>query len=179
MHAFDRALGGLSRLLRLSGQAVLIFMMVSICYDAVMRYAFAAPTQWSLEVNTFLLAYIALVPAADVLRRGQQLNIGFVYSSFGRTARLASRAVAGAVGVAFCAVLTWRGAIMAWQAWEYGERMSSTLGTPMVLPFGLIPVGFGLLGLQFLADLINALRGKEPEAVGAEEIPSTDEQPIL
>ena len=37
----------IARLLQLSGQIVLAFMVLTICYDAVMRYVFTAPTSWS------------------------------------------------------------------------------------------------------------------------------------
>jgi TRAP-type C4-dicarboxylate transport system permease small subunit len=127
-----------------------------------------APVRRSHEVNTFLLVFIALAPAASVLRSGQQLHIGFFRMHFGRTQRLTANAVTALLGIVFCAVMTWRGGIMAWHAFQYGERMSTTLGTPMVLPFALIPMGFGLLTLQFGLDLVAALRGEEraEDAVG-------------
>jgi TRAP-type C4-dicarboxylate transport system permease small subunit len=170
MGTIDRALGGLTRALRLTGQAVLVFMMVSICYDAIMRYVVAAPTTWSLEVNTFLMIYLALVPAADVLRSRDHLNISFLYSRLDKVGRTISHAIISAVGVAFCAILAWRGGAMAWDAWEFGERMSTTLGTPMVIPYALLPIGFSLLTLQFLLDFIAACRGQAParEGGGAE-----------
>jgi TRAP-type C4-dicarboxylate transport system permease small subunit len=57
------------------------------------------------------------------------------------------RAVAGLL---FCAVMTWKGAGMAWQ---HNDRMSTTLGTPLVIPYLLLPVGFGLLAFQYAANL--------------------------
>jgi TRAP-type C4-dicarboxylate transport system permease small subunit len=168
MDRIDRAIGGLARLLRWAGQIVLVFMMASICYDTLMRYVFVAPTRWSQEVNTFLLVFLGLAPAASVLRTGNQLHIGFFRMRFGRRQRLSANAIIAVLGIVFCAVMTWRGGIMAWHAFHYGERMSTTLGTPMVLPFALIPIGFGLLTLQFLLDLVAALGGQEraEEAVG-------------
>jgi TRAP-type C4-dicarboxylate transport system permease small subunit len=32
--------------------------------------------------------------------------------------------------------------------------VSSAFGTPMVYPYALIPIGFGVLGLQFLIDIL-------------------------
>ena len=39
---------------------------------------------------------------------------------------------------------------MARDAFAYGERVSSAFGTPMWIPYGLMPVGFAVLGLQFV-----------------------------
>ncbi len=57
----------------------LAFMGVSISYDVVMRYIFVSPTNWALEVNTFLLAFLCVIPAGDVLRVGSQIRITFLY----------------------------------------------------------------------------------------------------
>jgi TRAP-type C4-dicarboxylate transport system permease small subunit len=54
-------------------------MVVSISYDVVMRYAFVAPTRWALEVNTFLLVFMGVIPAGDVLRVGSLIRITFLY----------------------------------------------------------------------------------------------------
>ena len=142
------------RWLHVSAQAVLVFMMVSISYDAIMRYAFSAPTVWSLEVNTFLLGYLALMPAAAVLRSGDQLHIVFFRERLGVATGVVVDIAVAAIGVIFCLVMTWRGSIMAWHAFLYDERMSTTLGTPMVLPFALVPLGFALLTLQFCLNLL-------------------------
>ena len=45
----------------------------------------AAPTNWALEVNTFLLVFLCVIPAADVLRLGVQIRITFL------TERLSAR----------------------------------------------------------------------------------------
>jgi TRAP-type C4-dicarboxylate transport system permease small subunit len=157
LSAIDTMVGRLAGGLRLLGQAVLLFMMLSICYDVVMRYVFNAPTSWSLEVNSFLMVYLALIPAADVMRRGEQLDIGFIRPRFGMVGQTASRIITDLVGMLFCAVLAWRGAIMAYDAWLYGERMSTSLGTPMVIPFALLPIVLGLLCAVFMLDMANAV----------------------
>lgn len=72
------------------------------CYDAIMRYFFAAPTSWSLEINSLLLVYLAVV------------------------------------------------------------------GTPMVYPYALLPIGFGALALQFLIETCQAAYRLAHPAAGKE-----------
>ena len=54
------------------------------------------------------------------------------------------------VGAGFSFTIAWRGWLMARDAFAYGERVSSAFGTPMWIPYGLMPVGFAVLGLQFV-----------------------------
>lgn len=160
MGAVDRIVGWVSGLLHAGGALALGFIMLTIGYDALMRHFFAQATSWSLEINAFLLVYIALIPASETLRRGEQIGIGFIADQSRPALRRLFRIVIGLVGVTFCAALTYRGVLMAYDAHAYGERVSSTFGTPMWIPYGFIPLGFGVLGLQFLLIL---MRGARPD----------------
>ncbi|MGE4533608.1 MULTISPECIES: TRAP transporter small permease subunit [Halomonas] len=163
-----RGWDGLLAILRWTSMAVLVFMMASICYDAIMRYAFAAPTSWSLEINSFLLVYLAVLGAAEAQRHDAHIRITFFKDQLPPRVRGAIDLLTALAGMVFCAILAWRGGIMALQALEYGERVSSSLGTPMVYPYALLPIGFAALGLQFLIDAACALlrlrHGHDPEA---------------
>lgn len=171
MGAAERVFAGVVRALQILGQVVLAFMVITICYDAVMRYVFAAPTSWSLEVNTFLIVYVAVMMAADVQRSDAHIRITFFADRMGRGARRAIRVGTGLVGTAFCAVLAWRGGLIAAQAAEYGERVSSSFGTPMVIPYAMLPIGFGALAIQFFIDAVAAARGAEsPDTEGARSV---------
>ncbi|MGM0783795.1 MAG: TRAP transporter small permease subunit [Pseudomonadota bacterium] len=152
-----RSWDGLLAVLRWTSMAVLVFMMASICYDAIMRYAFAAPTSWSLEINSFLLVYLAVIGAAEAQRHDAHIRITFFKDRLSPRLRGAIDLTTGLLGVVFCAILVWRGGIMALQAFEFGERVSSSLGTPMVYPYALLPIGFAALGLQFLIDALAAV----------------------
>lgn len=163
MRIFFQTVSRLVRGLGLLGQLALASMVVTICYDVVMRYVFMMPTDWSLEVNTFLVIFIAVIPSSDVLRTDSHLRIGFFASKLSPAARRRVARASGLVGVGFCALMTWKGLGMALQAYKYGDRMSTPLGTPMVIPYLFIPVGFGLLGLQYLVRLF---RPQDEEAQG-------------
>lgn len=152
-----RGWDGLLAVLRGTSMAVLMFMMVSICYDAIMRYAFTAPTSWSLELNSFLLVYLAVIGAAEAQRHDAHIRITFFKDKMPARLRAAIDLCTGLLGATFCVILVWRGGIMTLQALEYGERVSSALGTPMVFPYALLPIGFAALGLQFVIDAIAAL----------------------
>jgi TRAP-type C4-dicarboxylate transport system permease small subunit len=151
--ALATAIDRLARSLGFAGQLVLLFMVVTICYDVIMRYVFVAPTSWSLEVNTFLIVFLAVIPAADALRADAQLCISFLADRLPLAARRGLHGLSCLLGIGFCAVMVWRSGLMTLQALQYDERMSTTLGTPMAVPYVLLPVGFGVLGLAFLACL--------------------------
>jgi TRAP-type C4-dicarboxylate transport system permease small subunit len=146
----------------------LAFMVVSISYDVILRYVFYAPTYWALEMNTFLLAFLTLIPAGDVLRFGSQIRITVLYDRLGPGFRARLDILRSVVGAFFCAIMVWKGVDMAWKAFLHNDRMSTSLGTPMVIPYLFLPIGFGLLGLQYLM----LLKRKEEKTGRTGERPS-------
>jgi TRAP-type C4-dicarboxylate transport system permease small subunit len=158
----EGVIGWLERGGGLLGQLGLVFMVVSITYDVVMRYVFVAPTRWALEVNTFLLVFMCVIPAGDVLRVRSQIRITFLYDRLRPAVRARLDILRAMVGLFFCVIMTWKGADMAWKAWLHNDRMSTSLGTPMVIPYLFLPVGFSLLALQYIANL----RSTKPKSQG-------------
>ncbi|MEW6262022.1 MAG: TRAP transporter small permease [Thermodesulfobacteriota bacterium] len=151
-----RVMDRLARGLGFLGQLALISMVVTICYDVMMRYVFKRPTMWSLEINTFLVVFLAVIPAGDVLAADSHLGVTFFTEKMGvRTQRLI-RLAAALIGCVFSAVMVWKGWEMAWAAYRFDERMSTPLGTPMAIPYLFIPVGFAVLLLQYA---LTAVRG--------------------
>jgi TRAP-type C4-dicarboxylate transport system permease small subunit len=147
------------------------FMVISIAYDVVLRYFFAAPTNWALEVNTFLLVFLCVIPAADVLQAGVQIRITFLTDRLKPGTRASLEWLRSAAGMLFCAVMVWKGATMALHAWQHNDRMSTSLGTPMVIPYLFLPIGFTLLGLQYLILLRRKKpRSEQPETEAGQQI---------
>lgn len=161
------AIGWLVRGLRFAAQLALVSMMLTICYDVVMRYVFARPTLWALEINTFLIVFLAVLPAGDVLRSDNHLQIGYFPDRMSPLGRRLQRIFGSILGLGFSSVMTWKGWEMASQAFEYDERMSTSLGTPLGIPYLFLPIGFGALALQFIVEIVRESAGwprpSEPE----------------
>ncbi len=159
--------GPLKRLIAGSGYLGILslaFMAASISYDVILRYVFYSPTYWALEMNTFLLAFLCLIPAGDVLRLGSQIRITFLFDRLGPGVRARLDSLRSVAGIFFCALMVWKGADMAYKAWLHNDRMSTSLGTPMVIPYLFLPIGFALLGLQYALLFKNPKEKVPPEA---------------
>ena len=168
----NTVLSGIEKLaggLRFAGQLALASMVITICYDVVMRYVFKAPTHWSLEVNTFLVLFVALIPAGDVLASGSHLRITYFVDKFGPEVNAVLDRLSALLGAAFAAVMVWKGWQMAYMAFKYDERMSTPLGTPLGIPYLFIPIGFGILFLHYFVTLLIGRKQTEMEP-GTQEV---------
>jgi TRAP-type C4-dicarboxylate transport system permease small subunit len=153
----------LSKATGMLGQAAMAFMVVSLFYDVMMRYLFASPTNWALEVNTFLLLFLCTIPTADVLDSNVHIRVTFLTDRMPKRIVDRLQILRGAAGVLFCAAMAWKGSVMTWQAWQHNDRMSTSLGTPMFIPYLFLPIGFILLGLRYAILLKSGWTSKPKE----------------
>jgi TRAP-type C4-dicarboxylate transport system permease small subunit len=148
MNPIQKVIGWVSRGGGILGELGLIFAIVSITYDVIMRYVFVAPTSWVLEVNVFGLVMMSTIPAADVLRTNGHIRVTFLLERMRPALRARVELLGPLAGLFFSGIMTWKGGLIAWQAWVSNDRMSTSLGTPMVIPYLILPIGFGLFFLQ-------------------------------
>jgi TRAP-type C4-dicarboxylate transport system permease small subunit len=140
---------GIGALRGISG-FVLAFLAVSICYDALARTIFSAPTDWSLEVSGFLVLYLGTVGAIEALATHGHIRLTLFSSLLPLNLRRLAFRLVSICGALFCGMIAWKGGLMAMDAFAYNERVSSAFGTPLFIPYVLLPIGFGVMTLQFL-----------------------------
>ena len=99
------------------------------------------------------------------MRSGTQIRITILYDRLKPGMRARLDRLRSAVGIFFCAIMVWKGAVMALHAWQHNDRMSTSLGTPMVIPYLFLPIGFALLGIQYLI-LLKGKKTKPAETDG-------------
>lgn len=154
MNALFKTITGLVRGFGLLGQIAIVCMVVTICYEVIMRYVVMSPTSWSEEINTFLCVFVTLIPAGEVLREDGHLKIGFFVGKLSPGVQDLLRRISAGLGVCFCGLMVNNGINMVIKSAMYDERMSTPLGTPMFIPYLFIPAGFTALGLQFLIRMV-------------------------
>jgi TRAP-type mannitol/chloroaromatic compound transport system permease small subunit len=131
-------------------------LMLVVIHEVVQRHLFNAPTGWGYDTCWMLFAAQFLIGGAFTLLRKGHIRIDIVYGILSNRAKLIYDAVIGIVIILPPMVLfTWAGVVFAADAWMTGEKLSTT---NWFFPAGpsksLIPIGFFLLGLQCLAEII-------------------------
>jgi TRAP-type mannitol/chloroaromatic compound transport system permease small subunit len=150
--------------------------------NALVRKAFNQSSNGLLEIQWYLFAAVFMLGAGYGFLRNSHVRIDFVSS------RLSDRGrnwvdIVGIVVVLFpfCLVNITLGWPFFWQAYVSGEMSQNAGGLIRWPAYGLIPLGFALLMLQGISELIKRvafLRGAGPDALGAEASKS-DEQKHL
>lgn len=148
---FDRVVLAVSASAAFVSASLLLFVFIIIQYEVVMRFIFDAPTYWTNEVSTFAISWVGFLGAGYVLRLGRQLEIDVITMRLSTRARQVLGTVTDIVGAAFCGFTAYLGYEFTRIAWLMNASSASELDTALWIPYLTIPVGFGVLALEFIA----------------------------
>ena len=145
--------------------------------NAVSRYLFSVSSNAWLEVQWQLFAGIFLLGAAHVFRLNEHVRVDLFYGGRSERGKLWTDAIGIVLfffpSILFILYLSWPYFIVSFRSGEYSMNSGGLLLWPVKL---LLPIGFTLLALQGVSELIKriaALRGEVP----ATEI-ATYEKPL-
>lgn len=175
MTATSRWVARIDRLSERLGQAVswLVVLMILVgAFNAVVRYL-GRFTGWNLSSNAYLelqwylFSAVFLLGASDALRRGAHVRVDVFYSRLGRRGQ-SWIDLLGAVlfllpFASVALLLTLPSVRNAWVNWETSPDPGGLVRYPIKT---VLPIGFGLLFLQGIAELVRSLGGirGEPDA---------------
>ena len=142
-----------------------------ITYDVSARYFFNAPTIWASELSIVAMIWATFLGMTMLLRRRQHIRITMLIGQLGPRGRAASDAFSFLVIAVFSAVAAWHGFDITWDSLERGRSAGTLLNLPNWWTEAVIPVGFGLLTLQCVGELVRILTGQsadhgDPHATG-------------
>ena len=139
-----------------------------VIIDVFQRHVLNSPTRWGYDVLWMLFSAQFLIGGAYTLLRKGHIRIDIVYGLLSERAKLIYDIINTAVVILLPSLLlTWAGIVFAADAWIHDERLSTT---NWFFPAGpsrtLIPIGFFLIALQCIAEIIKniqALKKGKPQ----------------
>jgi TRAP-type C4-dicarboxylate transport system permease small subunit len=160
------------------GDVLLVAIACMLTYEVVARYVFLAPTEWTQDVAVTLQLWFTFLGMALVLRQRQMIRISAFLAIAGPRTRYVLEGLALVVIGAFALVALVKGYDMMMDSIALGRRQPTMLALPNWIAEVPIVVGFALLFLQSLADLIRLPFGPPPTfSAGGEHDLDVSEKP--
>jgi len=135
--------------------ALITLMAFVTGYGVFTRYVLRNPDPYTYEIDSILMLACVVFAVAHTQKLGRHLRIDLLDRSIPESLRAILLNVIGPlIGLIFCAVLTWKTWQTAWSALQTGEITRSTWVIPTYPIRMLVPLGFGLLCLILLAQIL-------------------------
>ena len=165
----------------LANWAVLFSCFIS-CANAVLRFGFSLSSNAWLEIQWYLFAAVFMLGAGYGFLKNSHVRIDFISTKLSDRARNWVDVLGIAfVLIPFCLITIGLGWPFFMQALVSGEMSQNAGGLIRWPAYVLIPLGFALLLLQALSEMVKRvafLRGEGPDVLNSEDSKS-DEQKHL
>jgi C4-dicarboxylate transporter DctQ subunit len=150
--------------------AFLVFIMLSVCLEIVMRYFFASPLTWIIEVSTYSLLFLTFLSAGWVLKLDKHVKIELVFNWLAPRIQSRLNFVTSLLAALIWLIITWYSIEATLEMVETHERIATIL-EPLKAPlFLIIPVGSFLLFVQSLRMAFGYLSKSDQSSEKSEDV---------
>lgn len=171
MGYFVRTVRLVSRLCGYFAAALIAFGVVVVCEMVFVRFVLNENTIWQTDFVTFSLVAATFVGSPYVLLTRGHVNVDVLPHYLGRRARFRLALVSTLMAMAFCIVMVVLTTQYWLQAWNDSWLSNTMWRVRLWIPYASMPVGLGILTLQYVVDLYNLLTGREPPfGIGAKAV---------
>lgn len=143
------AYNGLVNSLAVLAGAMIVFAMIAVTLDVVMRALFRSSLWWSFEVTEFLLVYIPLLTLPWLARRRAHIVIDIVTSRLPATSARRLDVFTSFLAFATCMFVAYWGGMATLTAYNRGIVNAGMVSYPRWALLVVIPLGFGLAAIEF------------------------------
>ena len=156
---FDRIID----ILAYSSGALVLFMMVLISADVVLRKLTGFTFDWSTEFTENAVCYITFTTAAWLARQNRHVVVDMVVTQLNSRNRNVLNAATSILAAATCLFMTYHAFRTTLDVWRRHVATATAMEVPMAPLIAIIAVGLLLLSIQFMRNAhlhIQQLRGR-------------------
>lgn len=154
-----RAIAGLSTLAGWISAAMIVLAVAITCQMIFVRFVLNGSTIWQTEAVIYLMVAATLIGLPYVQRLRGHVNVDLVPLSLPMRARKVLAIFTLSLSIAIVAVMLFYGYDYWHFAWARGWTSDTVWAVRLWIPYLSLPVGFGLLLLQLIADLVAVITG--------------------
>lgn len=156
---FLRIVAAISTVAGWCAAAMIVVAVAITCQMIFVRFVLNESTIWQTEAVIYLVIAATLVGLPYVQRLRGHVNVDLFPLSLAPRARWVLAVITLSASIAIIAVMLFYGYEYWHFAFSRGWTSDTVWGVRLWIPYLSLPVGFGLLLLQLVADLIAVLTG--------------------
>lgn len=161
MDSFIVGVRTVSRVCGVVSVLLLLAAVLAVCHLVIVRYILEASAIWQHEFVTFAVIGSTFIGSPYVLLTKGHVNVDLLPHYLGPRARMALALIAAGLSLTFCEIVGYVGLELWLEALTKGWRAETVWSPPLWIPYLSLPLGLGLVALQYVADILALVTGRE------------------
>ena len=162
MDAFIRGVSFVSRVAGAIAAGLIALAVLAIIDIVIERYLLDRTTIWQIDVVTYSIVSATFIGSAYVLMTRGHVNVDVLPLHLGSRGRYRLALFTTLLALGFCVVLFVLCTSYWYQAFAGNWRSDTVWRARLWIPYGAMPIGLGLLVLQYVVELLNLVTGRTP-----------------
>ncbi len=162
MDGYNRVVGFLSRIAGIFAALLIAAAVLVICDMVIERYFFNRTTIWQIDVVTYCIVAATFIGSAYVLMTRGHVNVDVLPLLAGPRTRYWLAVTTMLTAFAFCVILFVLCTLYWYEAWSKDWHSDTVWRARLWIPYLSMPVGLGLLVLQYFGELAGVVTGRAP-----------------
>jgi TRAP-type C4-dicarboxylate transport system permease small subunit len=162
MNYFVRGITLISRLCGIIAAALITASVFVVCHMVFVRYVLNQNTIWQTDFVTYSLVAATFIGGPYLLLSRGHVNVDVLPHYLGNRGRFWLALFSALMSFGFCAVMTILTFRFWHEAWDNRWVSETMWRARLWIPYSAMPIGLGLLSLQYVAAIYNLITGREP-----------------
>ncbi len=162
MDSFIRAGTFVSRVAGVTGALLIGLAVLVICDMVIERYVFNLTTIWQIDVVTYCVVGATFIGSPYVLMTRGHVNVDVLPLHVGPRARYWLALATSLVALAFCIAIFVLCTIYWYEAFSENWRSNTVWRARLWIPDLSMPIGLGLVVMQYVIELLCLVTGRSP-----------------
>jgi TRAP-type C4-dicarboxylate transport system permease small subunit len=146
----------------------ILFAMLVIVYEVIVRYFLRLPTAWEVEAAIMATIFVTFVGSVFALKNDAHIRMDeFVLPYLKPKWRKRLSLITSILSLIFCLILAFKSWQMFWEAFSSGWRSETVWGPPLAIPYSFLAMGASIMCLQFVGIIAEAVRSLRSEVENA------------
>jgi len=162
LDSYIRAVSFLSRVTGLIAALMIGAAVLVICDLVIERYILNLNTIWQIDMVTYLIVGATFIGSGYVLMTRGHVNVDLLPLYVKPQTRYWLAVSTGCVALGFVLVLFVLTTMYWHESWVQDWHSDTVWRSPLWVPYFAMPVGLGILLLQYIADLLSVITCRTP-----------------
>ena len=162
MDLYIRSIKAVSRLCGVIAALLIALGVLVVCDVVVERYGLNRTTIWQTDFVTYCLIAATFIGSPYVLMTRGHVNVDVLPLHIGDKARYWLALFTMLLAMSFCVVMVVLSYLYWQEAWTENWRSDTVWRARLWIPYAAMPAGLFILTLQYVAELLCLLTGREP-----------------